>query len=172
LSPASNHRSSGSSELHTDPRIEAFQARRELEIKEALLRLILSGAFAAVLIGAAIVADFGVGIEIAIAISTEILGYGFSDYMDTRGQKAKDFGDLLTLSSVFYQSPATINELLKPERVNASIANLLQASLGKEIGDAYWRQAVAPYILHGKRGFKENWRYDIDLKDLTAATMS
>lgn len=140
------------------------------------MRLISAGAVSAIGIGIVIgvggfVTDLGIGNVLIVGASTGLFAFNFQDYMNTRRRKSEDFGELLTLSSLFYQSPATINAFLKTERVHASIENLLQATLGEEIGSAYWRQAVAPYIGYGQHGFKENWRYDIDLKSLSAPTV-
>ena len=157
-------------QLPSDPRIKAFEARRELETNEAFIRLMSFGAISLIGIGVVIgiggyVVDLGIGNELIIGGSTALAGFSFQDYMNTRRRKTEDFGELLTLSSVFYQSPATIRSFLKTERVHASIENLLQAALGEEIGHAYWQQAVDPYIAQEQRGFKQEWTYDIDLKD-------
>lgn len=71
------------------------------------------------------------------------------------------------MTSVFYQSPATIRDFLGKESIEKSIVNLLKAALqSDELGAAYWQQSVKPFIDFGDRGFKEDWCYSIDLCDL------
>ena len=161
----------GTSEsLERDPRIAAFSARLELQKKDAAWRLTIALAAAAALLGAGIIAsrsvDLGLGKELGVALIVGGVTYYAQEYMNARNRRSEDYADLLTLSSVLYQSADTIKHFFKPNQIHASIQTLLQARLGRKIGAAYWQQAVEPYIQEGGRGFKEEWRYDIDIRDL------
>ncbi len=91
----------------------------------------------------------------------------FDKLLDARRGRDDFYRDVITLTSIFYQSPATIRDFLGKESIDKAIVNLLKAALqSDELGSAYWQQSVRPFIDFGERGFKEDWCYAIDLNDL------
>jgi len=156
---------------HDDPRLRVFELKRQNDLLRALIFLVICVVLA--LFGFAFVIYVGVrhlhisvASEIIVALSTGLAGSSIQNYLSVLKRSSDDYAELLTLSSDFYKSPEAINMFLHPEVVEASIENLLRARLGNEIGSAYWQQAVEPYLEHGRRGFKEEWRYVIDIKAL------
>jgi hypothetical protein len=155
-------------ELSVDSAVEAVQLRQRVEVLRAWRNLLLSlvplaGAICWLLIPK----RPPLAATLLTSVVTAVAGVLFARLLDARRGRDDFYRDVITLTSVFYQSPATIREFLGMESIERSISNLLKAALqSDELGAAYWQQSVKPFIDSGERGFKEDWRYSIDMRDL------
>jgi hypothetical protein len=151
--------------LTADPRIERLELRQELERTRARWQLI---AWTVVVIGFAtgqILA--GAWFAIPLALSSAVLGVAFDRWQGVGRADERMARDLRALTTVYHESPRTIRRWLTRHFIEDSIRNLLAAALDSEdLGHGYWRQAVEPFLEESKRGYKSNWRYQIDIADI------
>jgi hypothetical protein len=157
-------------ELSVDPAVESMQLRQRVEVLRAWRNLLLSLApLAAAVCWLLISKQPPLAASIVASVATALAGVQLDRLLEARRGRDDFYRDVITLTSVFYQSPATIREFLGMESIERSISNLLKAALDSdELGAAYWQQSVKPFIDSGERGFKEDWRYSIDMCDLSA----
>jgi hypothetical protein len=154
--------------LSVDPTVESVQLRQRVEVLRCWRNFLLSSIplVAAIVWLVASKAD-RLEASIATSLATGLVGIQLDRLLDARRGRDDFYRDVIALTSVFYQSPATIRDFLGKESIDKSIANLLKAALqSDELGMAYWQQSVKPFIDFGDRGFKEDWCYTIDLCDL------
>jgi hypothetical protein len=161
-------------ELSVDPAVESMQLRQRVEVLRAWRNLLLSLIpLAAAVCWLLISRHPPLAASIAASVATALAGIQFDRLLEARRGRDDFYRDVITLTSVFYQSPATIREFLGIESIERSISNLLKAALqSDELGAAYWQQSVKPFIDSGERGFKEDWRYSIDMCDLAAPVVA
>ncbi len=121
-----------------------------------------------------------VGIVFYVAAETEspgwtaaagLLSAGLSIAVDRavrrRGDALQMHRDVVALTSVYYQEPQLLADMLQPEWIEESIRNLVKARLGDEqLGGDYTSQAVLPLLRRGQ--YRWDFVYDIELADLQA----
>lgn len=91
--------------------------------------------------------------------------------LDDRRDEREMHRDVVALTSVYYQEPKLLGAMLRPEWLDQSISNLINAAMGDDdIGTAYSRQAVFPFIHCDE--YRLDFMYDIDLPELPAAGIS
>ncbi len=155
------------SDLSADPRIERLELRHELERVRARWRLAACAILVAGLATGQVVV--GEGFVIPLALASGILGVAFDRWVSAGAADERMARDLRTLTTVYHESPATIRRWLTPQFIEDSIRNLLAAALDSdELGHAYWTQAVEPFVAESQKGYKTDWRYQIDIADLPA----
>ena len=151
--------------LTADPRIERLELRQELERTRARWQLVV---WTVIVVGFAtgqILA--GAWFAIPLALSSAVLGVAFDRWQGVGRADERMARDLRALTTVYHESPRTIRRWLTPAFIDDSIRNLLAAALdSEELGHGYWRQAVQPFLAESERGYKSNWRYQIDIADL------
>jgi hypothetical protein len=106
-------------------------------------------------------------LQVVLVVSSGVLGVT----LDRMGKRSDDerqlTQDVVALTAIYYQSPGTIRHMLRADYLDRAIENLLNAAIGdSEIGSAFWEQSVAPFIHKRGSGYKQDWRYLIDLVDL------
>ncbi len=149
--------------------LDAYVARSVASEHYARLQMIFSGTVALALLAVAIVTD-SQGAGLALALPIVFFAYAFEQWQDARGGRESLRHDVIALSNVLYQDATVINRVLEDEMIHEYLQNLLQAALNdEEFGRAYWKQAVRPFVEHGEKGFREDWRYRIDLASLPAS---
>lgn len=156
--------------LSVDPAVESVQLRHRIDVLAAWRNLLLSLIpLAASVCWLLISKKPPLVASILTSLATALAGIQLDRLLDARRGRNDFYRDVITLTSVFYQSPATIREFLGMESIEKSISNLLKAALqSDELGAAYWQQSVKAFIDSGERGFKEDWRYSIDMRELPA----
>jgi hypothetical protein len=166
-----NPRGGESRGLSVDPAVESVQLRQRVELLSSWRNFLLSFFLLAAAITWLITSPKArPEAGIATSLATGLVGIMFTRLFDARRGRDGFYRDVITLTSVFYQSPATIRDFLGQESIERSIMNLLKAALqSDELGAAYWQQSVKQFIDFSDRGFKEDWCYSIDLRDLDRA---
>lgn len=145
---------------------EAYLARNEAGERYARLLMVFSGTAIIALLCVAIVTD-SQATGLALAIPIVFFAYAFQEWQEARGGRESLRQDVIALSNVLYQDASTISRVLNEDMIHEYLQNLLQAALhDTEFGKGYWKQAVRPFIEAGRRGFREDWRYSIDLARL------
>lgn len=142
---------------------DAFLERVDAEKRLAWYMIVSSAVFIACLLVLALETD-NQAVGLVLGIPLVFFSYGFARLQEARSGRESLRKDVIALTNVFYQDPATINKLLEKETVYEYLQNLLQAALGDdEFGLGYWQQAVKPFIQEGEKGFRQDWNYRIDL---------
>ncbi len=147
----------------------AYVARIHSDEKYALLQIAAGSGLSAILLALAIATDSQAA-GLALAFPLVFLGYAFEQWQDARSGRERLRQDVLALSNVLYQDATMINKVLDDEMIHEYLQNLLQAALGDEdFGRGYWQQAVKPFLDQGEQGFREDWRYCVDIAQLEQA---
>ncbi len=142
---------------------DAFLVRIEAERRLAWRTMIFSGIGVVALLVLAIETD-SQAVGLVLGVPLLFFAYGFAQWEEARTGHESLRKDVIALTNVFYQDPATISKLLEKEVIYEYLQNLLQAALGdEEFGLGYWQQAVRPFIEGGEKGFRQDWNYRIDL---------
>ncbi|MBS1881514.1 MAG: hypothetical protein JSS97_00995 [Actinobacteria bacterium] len=145
---------------------EAYVARNEAGERYARLLMVFSGTAILALLCIAIVTNSQAA-GLALAIPIVFFAYAFQEWQEARGGRESLRHDVIALSNVLYQDASTIARVLNEDMIHEYLQNLLQAALhDTEFGKGYWKQAVRPFIEASRRGFREDWRYSIDLARL------
>ena len=146
---------------------EIRQRRRAEALRARFWALIVLLVSTAVAVGA-----FALGLDwlqILLVPLSAVLGIVAQEWVTRRRDERQLEQDVVALTAIYYQSPETLRDMLRPDAIDRAIENLLNAALGeRDIGSAFWEQSVAPFIHNSGSGYKSDWRYQIDLRDLTA----
>lgn len=146
--------------------LDAYVARNEGDRRHAAMMMAFSGTAALALLALAVVTD-SQAVGLALAMPLIFFAYAFERWQDARGGRESLRRDVLAISNVLYQDPTLIGRVLEREMVHEYLQNLLKAALrDDDFGAGYWKQGVRPFLEHGERGFREDWRYCIDIAEL------
>jgi hypothetical protein len=150
------------SDLHSES-FDAYVARNEGGERYAALQMVFSGTLAGVLLVVAVATE-NQAAGLALAIPLIFFGSAYEQWREARSGREGLRHDVVALSNVLYQDASMINKVLADEMIHEYLENLLQAALDdEEFGRAYWKQALRPFLEEGEKGFREDWRYRIDL---------
>lgn len=155
-----------------DPRIATVELRRQVELERARLNLLLTGLVVLALVVVQVVLTVGHWrwnglIAAPLAFAAAALGVMWDRWMRAGAAMRRSEDDVKLISTLFHESPRHIRRWLTREFVDDSIQNLLAANLDSdELAASFWDQAINPFIAESARGFKSDWRYQIDLVDL------
>lgn len=143
--------------------LDAYIARNEAGVRYMRLQMAFSGTISLALLVVAIITE-SQAVGLALAIPLVFFGYSFERWQDAKGGRESLRHDVLALSNVLYQDATIINQVLDDAMIHKYLQNLLQAALNdEEFGLGYWQQGVRPFLEHGEAGFREDWRYQVDL---------
>jgi hypothetical protein len=147
---------------------EEIRQRRRAEAIDARWRAILVTVFALLLgLGAYVWGEDWLQVPL-IGLSA-LLGYMIQRAFTKKEEQDQLQQDVVALTAIYYQSPLTIRNMLLPAAIDRAIENLLNASLGdEEMGSAFWRQSVGPFLHNIGSGYKRDWRYQVDMIGLDA----
>ncbi len=108
--------------------------------------------------------------QAAAALTVGITGSMFGAWWSERSASKAQFQRIATFGDIFLESPATLNAVLNPEKVDEFIKNLLIAVLGDQaLGVSVWNDVVGRMVddIANDR-FRSEMRYEIALRDLEA----
>jgi hypothetical protein len=85
--------------------------------------------------------------DLAVAAAFGLLGLAGGRWLSERDDRAAQEERIVTLGSVFYQSPQVLRSLLQPARIDEFLRNLLKTVLkDDELGESVWAQGVSPLV--------------------------
>ena len=145
---------------------EEIRQRRRAEAIDARWRAVLV-AVAALLAGLGAYVWELDWLQVPLIALSALLGYLVQRAFTKKEEEDQLQQDLVALTAIYYQNPLVIRDMLLPGAIDRAIENLLNAALGdEEMGTAFWRQSVGPFIHNIGSGYKRDWRYQIDMVEL------
>lgn len=154
---------------HADPRLTANLLEQQSKALGAFWMFVFSVALFSITSLWALLDQDSDMPSLAAGVVFGFVGLAGGRWRAEREDRSAQEERIVTLGSVFNQSPEVLRDLLQPQRIDGILVNLLKTVLkDDELGESVWGQGVSPLVdAIGRGSVREQLRYDIQLKSIS-----